>query len=341
MAPTFNPKVDVFMPLYIGKYLQDTTSLDATESGAYLHLLMHQWVAGPLPNDDKKLAIIARLTPDAWSIAKASVMHFMFLGTDRLWHQRALERIKAEWTDKRQKAHDKASKAAQTRWKKYREGKANKTDAPSTARAMPYIQEVQVQKQIPTPTPPAAQEGMKPKTGPMLQAPQTKNARHRGAAIAPANAQATRKKSENSVKGGRTRPKRDGDTAPAKKSGEPATVKEKYVAPRLKAKNFVSGPQKLDPLEQILQEEVFAYWRSLNPEHPDCPWGELDWRALRALLIRVPELSLAEFKRLLHNRASSEVSASAHPYKWLRSLLEYSSGPLGPFGKPLRSMRVM
>jgi len=39
------------MPLYVADYLADTAHLGALESGVYLHLIMHYWLKGGLPDD--------------------------------------------------------------------------------------------------------------------------------------------------------------------------------------------------------------------------------------------------------------------------------------------------
>mgnify|MGYP003350208430 CR=1 FL=1 len=50
------------MPLYVADYLADTAHLGALESGAYLHLIMHYWLKGSLPDDPVQLAKISRLS---------------------------------------------------------------------------------------------------------------------------------------------------------------------------------------------------------------------------------------------------------------------------------------
>lgn len=59
-----------WMPLYIADYLADTGHLDCAEHGAYLLLIMHYWQRKGLPNDDKKLASIARAKLEQWQAMK-------------------------------------------------------------------------------------------------------------------------------------------------------------------------------------------------------------------------------------------------------------------------------
>ena len=119
-------KPDIWMPLYIGDYLAATTHLGALESGAYLHLLMHQWKNGSLPPDSESLRRIARVEKDAWGNAWEMLEAFFSFSTGRPV-QMKMERIRAEWQSKKDSAIEKAKTAARKRW-----------DAPSNAQAMPH-----------------------------------------------------------------------------------------------------------------------------------------------------------------------------------------------------------
>jgi uncharacterized protein YdaU (DUF1376 family) len=74
------------MPLYIADYIRDTSHLRAMESGAYLHLIMAYWVSGKLPNDDRQLATIAKLTDREWKACKGVLAGFF--GPDWSSHKR-------------------------------------------------------------------------------------------------------------------------------------------------------------------------------------------------------------------------------------------------------------
>lgn len=69
-----------WMPLYIADYLADTAHLTAAQSGAYLHLIMHYWQTGNLPEDDLSLARIARMTAVEWKRHRETVAGFFHDG---------------------------------------------------------------------------------------------------------------------------------------------------------------------------------------------------------------------------------------------------------------------
>jgi uncharacterized protein YdaU (DUF1376 family) len=57
-----------YMPLFVADYLADTAHLTATQHGAYMMLIMNYWQrGGPLPDDDARLARIARVGPREWA----------------------------------------------------------------------------------------------------------------------------------------------------------------------------------------------------------------------------------------------------------------------------------
>jgi uncharacterized protein YdaU (DUF1376 family) len=69
-----------WMPLYVADYLADTAHLDATESGAYLHLIMHYWQTGGLPDDERKLAQIAKISAHKWKKYSSTLQKFFHDG---------------------------------------------------------------------------------------------------------------------------------------------------------------------------------------------------------------------------------------------------------------------
>lgn len=76
-----------WMPLYIPDYIADTAHLDAAESGAYLHLIMHYWMNDGLPDDDKMLARIAKMKPSQWRSARPILQEFFIDG----WKHKRVE----------------------------------------------------------------------------------------------------------------------------------------------------------------------------------------------------------------------------------------------------------
>lgn len=112
------------MPLYVGDYLSDTSHLTAEEHGAYLLLIMAYWQSGrSLPNDAKRLALIARVSNERWTDVERTLQQF-FNVTPTEWQH---ERIEAELERYRDKV-EKAKKAGKASARK-RKG----TDAPTGA----------------------------------------------------------------------------------------------------------------------------------------------------------------------------------------------------------------
>jgi len=110
-------KTDIWMPLYIGDYLSDTSHLDASRHGCYLLWMMHYWKKGPLPDDLEDLVGIGKLRgPDACSIAQALLEEFFFQNGDGRWHQKRIDAEKMLWSEKQRKAKERAEKAAKSRW---------------------------------------------------------------------------------------------------------------------------------------------------------------------------------------------------------------------------------
>ena len=80
-----------WMPLYVADYLADTSHLTCAESGAYLHLIMHYWQRGSLPNDDQKLSSIARASLEQWYSMRGTIAEFFGEGWTHSRIDRELE----------------------------------------------------------------------------------------------------------------------------------------------------------------------------------------------------------------------------------------------------------
>ena len=139
-------KTDMWMPIYIGDYLSDTTRLTTQQHGAYFLLMMDYWKSGPPPDDDVVLAQITKLTSDAWSIVRASLEHKFSIKNGRWIHNRIDKEIilaKKKSVD----ASAKAKVAANKRWGKDNKNASSntKSNTKSNTQAMP--------EQCPSPSP--------------------------------------------------------------------------------------------------------------------------------------------------------------------------------------------
>ncbi len=104
-----------YIPLYIADYLSDTAYLDATESGAYLHLIFNYWQTGkPIKDDDKRLARIAKLTGEEWMNVRSTIVQFFILKEGYLTHKR-LDKDLRTFEEKSKKASKAGKKSGEAR----------------------------------------------------------------------------------------------------------------------------------------------------------------------------------------------------------------------------------
>jgi uncharacterized protein YdaU (DUF1376 family) len=75
------------MPFYVGDYLADTQHLNGAQHGAYLLLIMHYWAHGGLPDDNRRLARIARTRLDHWVKMVPVIGKFFHDG----WHHKRID----------------------------------------------------------------------------------------------------------------------------------------------------------------------------------------------------------------------------------------------------------
>lgn len=104
-----------YMPLYVADYLADAAHLTTQEHGAYLLLIMTYWQRGePLPADEIKLARIARLTAEEWSLVRDNLAEFFDISGAE-WRHSRIERELNLVRDKTEKARLAGRASAQRR----------------------------------------------------------------------------------------------------------------------------------------------------------------------------------------------------------------------------------
>jgi uncharacterized protein YdaU (DUF1376 family) len=81
-------KTGIWLPLYIGDYLAETTRLSTLQHGAYFLLMLDYWRNGPLPADENVLRKITRMTLKQWRANSQSVLSFFNLDNGKLLHTR-------------------------------------------------------------------------------------------------------------------------------------------------------------------------------------------------------------------------------------------------------------
>lgn len=124
-------KPDIFMPLYIGDYLRDTMHLTTVQHGCYFLLIVAAWPrGGTLPDDNERLAAIARLPLEEWMNIRPVLQEF-FQMKDREWIHKRVQKEREKAMEQKEKFSTRAQKAASARWEKEQQNNAT-----SNAQAM-------------------------------------------------------------------------------------------------------------------------------------------------------------------------------------------------------------
>ena len=119
------------MPLHIGDYLADTGHLRTIEHGAYFLILMQYWRSGPLPDDDARLASIARLSRKEWSEMSPTI-RAMFTSDGIILRQKRADKERAKASE----LSDKRRQVAEARWGA--KSSKNNTECDAIAYAIEY-----------------------------------------------------------------------------------------------------------------------------------------------------------------------------------------------------------
>lgn len=103
-----------WMPLFVAEYLADTGHLSTLEHGAYMLLIMHYWQNDGLPNDDRKLARIARLSATDWRQVRDTVSDLF----DDRWRHARIDRERTNAYETMAKRSAAGKRAANARYAK-------------------------------------------------------------------------------------------------------------------------------------------------------------------------------------------------------------------------------
>lgn len=122
-------KQDIWMPLFIGDYLRDTTRLNTEKHGAYLLLIMDYWINGAPPDDDEVLASITKMQLPAWRKARPA-LQLLFTVVDGCWKHKRIEEELLKAAENSERYAERAKKAAEKRWNK--DATSNATSIPSS-----------------------------------------------------------------------------------------------------------------------------------------------------------------------------------------------------------------
>lgn len=123
-------KTDIWMPIYTGDYLKDTSHLTSQQHGIYLLLMIHYWNKGMLQASFKQCINIAKaFTQEEQEDVKFVLLEFFDMESGK-YVQKRIEKELALAKQRKEKAVEKAKKAATARWDKEKDATSNASGMP-------------------------------------------------------------------------------------------------------------------------------------------------------------------------------------------------------------------
>ncbi|WP_322415342.1 YdaU family protein [Mesorhizobium huakuii] len=120
-----------FMQLYVSDFVGDTLQLSTEQIGAYMLILMAMWNAGGrLPDDDAKLARVARLSLKRWRAISADLLSFFEREAGEIGHKRLAKELQKALVKSEARAAAGARGGAATALKTKAHGAANACTLP-------------------------------------------------------------------------------------------------------------------------------------------------------------------------------------------------------------------
>lgn len=150
------------MPIFWGDYLRDTGHLTTVEHGAYMLLIGQYWTSGqPLPDDDRRLAQITKLSVVRWRNMRKTIAYF-FKVNDGFWNHKRIDAELEKAHARKEKFSNSGKIGAERRWHRHAD-----SDGEANGRAMPeamaerWLPQPQPHPQRKTPPPPDVPNGAK------------------------------------------------------------------------------------------------------------------------------------------------------------------------------------
>lgn len=109
--------VAIWMPIYVGDHVTETSRLALEQHGAYIRLMLDYWRSGPPPDDDAILATIVRAQLSQWRKLRP-VLSAFFIIADGVWRHAQLDAALISARERQTRAEEKARNAAENRWRK-------------------------------------------------------------------------------------------------------------------------------------------------------------------------------------------------------------------------------